>query len=282
MVRNKKDDQFFADLIDIMNGLLNQQNDSDTVNPPIPSINNLFQRNNTITLSEDEANRLLHMFKSLAHDLEEKEKVINNLQNQKLEENNLLNKLEDLNKEIEEKKNKIDRLGEENSKLIREKEKLYKYKKGAMIEEKRNNSLAIDCYFKEELEKHVSNLDFITLILLSGSKCCEVCGYPCKIYSDFLVLVNDNKELIKIPINKIVAIKVNNGGGGNRSSKENDLDNNNEISTYSKMIKEKQEQTSSTDQEGESIATVAEQDESQIEDEQSGIESSKNSKLRVL
>ncbi len=187
MLEKKEEVNILEDMIDIMAQLLNNDGQSQTINPPIPSLNSIENREELV-ITKEEANELLHILEEIGEELKKKDKLIEDLK----EERVVSNKRKEINNRSK-----------------------------GVVEDK---NLLDNSYFKDELEKHLVNLDFITVIIVAGQDCCEISGHLCKLYADFLVLVNDSKELIKIPIDKIAAIKANNSDREGRKHNQDDLD----------------------------------------------------------
>lgn len=125
-------------------------------------------------------------------DLKEDKIVINE---QEAEE--ILSILKDLQKELEKRDGKIEQL-ETKVKSENEKTELK-----SSIEHKEKEKK-----FKTELVEHSQNLDLVTVLVQSGSECCELTGNLFRVYNDFIILLDGDNDLIKVKINKIVAIKV--------------------------------------------------------------------------
>jgi len=229
---NGKDDNILNELIDVITQLLDK-NQSQTVNPPIPSVSNINRKSKKkdLVITKEEAQELLHTLEQLGKELSTKNKLIRNLQEDKKEAKQSINRLKE--------------------------DKKSNYQKESI----KGKNLIINCSFKEELNNHLTNFDFITVIIVAGQDCCELSGHLCRLYNDFIVLVKDEVELIKIPIDKIAAIKVNNNNGRKQRYKHDNLDNNecdNDNSSFSK------EDGNTEVKENEGVAAISEMDHNSI------------------
>ncbi|MFO7818624.1 MAG: hypothetical protein R6V17_00150, partial [Halanaerobacter sp.] len=105
----------------------------------------------------------------------------------------ILSILKELQEELEDREDKIQQL---NTKIKKQETTNNTQKK----EKERKN-------FKSELVEHSQNLDLITVLVQSGSNCCELRGNLFRVYKDFIILLDEMNDLIKIKITKIVAVK---------------------------------------------------------------------------
>ena len=154
-------------------------------------------------------------------DLNDQEIVITN---EEAEE--ILNILSDLQEQLEAREDKINQL---QTKVKKSKSSPQKKKV------KRN--------FKSDLREHAETLDLITVLIQSGSNCCELKGNLFRVYHDFIILLDENNDLIKIKINKIAAIKVINNEEKNKKDIKRS-DNDSKVNTEppnNKVLKEKSE-----------------------------------------
>ena len=122
----------------------------------------------------------------------------------------ILNILKDLQEELEDREDKIQQLKtkvekQETTNNLQKKEK-----------ERKN--------FKSELIEHSQNLDLITVLVQSGSNCCELTGNLFRVYNDFITLLDEMNDLIKIKIAKIVAVKTIDSKKREKSYKNKDDD----------------------------------------------------------
>ncbi|MBM7557219.1 hypothetical protein [Halanaerobacter jeridensis] len=156
-------------------------------------------------------------------DLNDQEIVITN---EEAEE--ILNILSDLQEQLEAREDKINQL---QTKVKKSKSESSPQKKKV----KRN--------FKSDLREHAETLDLITVLIQSGSNCCELKGNLFRVYHDFIILLDENNDLIKIKINKIAAIKVINNEKKNKKDIKRS-DNDSKVNTEppnNKVLKEKSE-----------------------------------------
>lgn len=105
----------------------------------------------------------------------------------------ILNNLQD---ELEMKEEKINQL----------QGKVNKNKSNAQRTQKKNKKSKHS--FKADLIEHAETLDLVTVLIQSGSNCCELTGNLFRVYHDFIILLNEVNQLIKIKIDKIAAIKM--------------------------------------------------------------------------
>lgn len=110
------------------------------------------------------------------------------------EADQILNILNNLQEKLESKEEKIQKLQTQVSK---------KESKQA-----KSNQAHLKQNFKSELKDHAETLDLLTVLIQSGSACCELTGNLFRVYSDFIILLDDVNNLVKIRIPKIAAIKV--------------------------------------------------------------------------
>ncbi|GAB6099748.1 hypothetical protein JCM16358_16270 [Halanaerocella petrolearia] len=230
---------FIEDLIDVATGLLNYNSSTPIVNPPTPSINQ--QEDDTITINQEEAEEILDILKGLEVELAEKDNKIKALKEEKEDPDHLIDQLEELERKVSKKEEEIKSLEQEKKDL--------KDKGGAEVVDNQDKisdskgikSSRIDYDFGSELEKHVSDFDFVTVIIVAGQDCCELSGHLCRVHSDFITIVNEDKELIKIPIDKIAALKITDNGGGSRKSNEDSSDDQNNNQNLNKATLEETE-----------------------------------------
>ena len=110
------------------------------------------------------------------------------------EADQILNMLQNLQDELETKEKKIYQLETK----VNKKE----------VKASKQNKKQLKQNFKSELKQHAETLDLITVLIQSGSDCCELTGNAFRVYSDFIILLDEVNDLVKIKITKIAAIKV--------------------------------------------------------------------------
>ena len=122
----------------------------------------------------------------------------------------ILNILKDLQEELEDREDKIQQL----------KTKVEKQETTNNLQKKEKERKK----FKSELIEHSQNLDLITVLVQSGSNCCELTGNLFRVYNDFITLLDEMNDLIKIKIAKIVAVKTIDSKKREKSYKNKDDD----------------------------------------------------------
>ncbi|MGM0368932.1 MAG: hypothetical protein ACQEP9_00775 [Bacillota bacterium] len=182
MGRNKVDNHFLEGFLDVATELLAYSKNQN--NRATPSLNDFAQFNQSeqnIIISNEEADQILDILDELQEQIEGKEEKINQLESE-------LNQKES---------------------IIKEKEQL---------ETKRDYHQDSD--FEAELREHADTLDLITVVVQSGSNCSDLLGNVFRVYNDFVVLLGEKNNLVKIVLDKIVAIKIinNKTGQENKSS----------------------------------------------------------------
>jgi hypothetical protein len=191
MGRIGNNNQDLKNLIDLLTKLFEQSNytNSKAVNSSISSINNFSQpKNNRLALTDTEVSDL----KEVLTELEQTEETIEP-------------QLETLNQKNDQlqdrKKTGSEELENLKTNLKEELKPELKEELEAEVEEKINKQ---GLTFKESLTKYSDNYEAIKVTLSSGDK---IKGVLCQVKVDFISLLDKNNKFIKIPINKILAVK---------------------------------------------------------------------------
>ncbi|OCL25770.1 hypothetical protein U472_15735 [Orenia metallireducens] len=216
MVESDYDLELLEPLLEeLVNELLNQNNPM-VSNPPTPSLNDFSQFDaSNIDISEKELDKVLDMLKQINLKLEPQEAGKKTGGDRKLSKRGRSQGSEFERELIHSLKEELK--AELKSEL---REELLKQKEEDIFINNYNS--AESHIFKDELAKHAENFDFVEVTVISGSDCCKIVGILCEVYGDFIVLINEDNSRIKISTNKIVAVRLHNGGRRNRYSNSDD------------------------------------------------------------
>ncbi|TDX51280.1 hypothetical protein [Orenia marismortui] len=188
-------------LEEIMMDLINNKSKSSS-NSLIPSLNS-FSRDNKVRITEKEVIDLLNTLNELTNSSNSKNSLGTNRRKFRREKEKVSKKeVENIKSELKEF------ISNELADL-----------ENGEVETKNINISKKSRFFKEELDIHWKNFDYIDVIIVSGSECCEISGILCGVYNDFIIIV-DEGDKIKIPIDKISAIKLS--SDNNKRKKKDD------------------------------------------------------------
>ena len=211
MEKNKFNEEFLESFVDVATELLAYNKAKN--NSPTPSLNDFSEVDEVeqnIVITTEEADQILSILKDLQNKLEGKEEKIDKLES-----------------ELEEKQLLINRKNKEEKKTKKQS------KNNSRCQEKNN--------FKSELIEHAKELDLVTVLIQSGSNCCDISGNVFRVYEDFIVLLGQNNCLVKILLDKIAAIKIINGQD-KKQNKDSDCDETNVIEDTQERVDKEQEQ----------------------------------------
>ena len=211
MEKNKFNEHFLESFVDVATELLAYSKANN--NSPTPSLNDFSEVDEleqNIVITTEEADQILNILKDLQNELASKEEKIDKLESK-----------------LDEKKSIINHKNKEENKIKQQSKNNNKYKE--------KNS------FKAELIEHAKELDLVTVLIQSGSNCCDISGNVFRVHDDFIVLLGKNNSLVKILINKIAALKVINGKDKQENSDSN-CDETTTIDDQQELVDEDQKQ----------------------------------------
>ncbi len=153
---------------------------------------------------------------------DELENLLNNLslKNNRIEEGSIeaseknfseTSSLKITNKDLKKLINILNRLlkehKEDDDKVISQEEIELQEKIQNLIELELKKNCSNSITFHGELNRHWDSFDYINVIIVAGEGCCDLSGVICGVYHDFIVIM-DNQSKVKIPTDKIAAIKL--------------------------------------------------------------------------
>ncbi|WP_027339763.1 hypothetical protein [Halonatronum saccharophilum] len=205
----------------LMAGALNNNNEQE-FNPPTPSLNNFDNAGgDNIVITKGEARELRNLLGNLMKELyyKQEEEIELSIEDTK-EYREEINKFKEGKEEMKEEHlfkfiDKVieleDRFKKLNTKITEiegvQREKIHKEssKEGEVLNKVQRKKRSY-CFY-EELRNHAQNFDYIKVLVVSGDSCCEIEGVIMDLHKDFIVLLGKNNNLIKILLDKMVAVE---------------------------------------------------------------------------